>query len=378
MSFVVKSIGWKNVTEPTHYPDEYWMAQAIRLAEQGRFTTTPNPNVGCVIVNNGQQVGQGWHQKAGTAHAEVHALAEAGARAAGATAYVTLEPCSHYGRTPPCAEALVKAGVARVVCAMTDPNPLVAGQGLVRLQAAGIEASSGLLAEQAEALNLGFLQRMRSGRPRVTVKLAASLDGATALANGESQWITGPAARQDVQWGRAAACAVVTGVGTVLADDPSLNVRLDWADRQPVRLVLDSQLRTPPAARIVQLPGRCVLLHSAAADPQRRQQLVAAGADCVPLASDPQGRVALPAVLDWCAQQQFNQLWVEAGASLAGSFAEQGLVDEFIYYQAAKFLGADTLPVLAMQVPSLQQATSLSVADVRFVGKDLRWRLLRA
>lgn len=363
------------MTESAQTPDEFWMAQALKLAEKGRCTTTPNPNVGCVIVKGGQKMGEGWHQKAGTPHAEVHALAMAGTSAEGATAYVTLEPCSHYGRTPPCAQALINAGIGKVVCAMKDPNPLVAGQGLSMLEAAGIETRSGVLQAQAEQLNAGFFKRMRTGLPWVTVKMASSLDGGTALGNGASQWITGPQARRDVQHGRAKSCAIVTGIGSVLADNPSMNVRLPGTDRQPWRLVLDSHLRTPVNARLIENPGRTILFHCSDAPQDARIALTDAGFECVEIAVDENGRLDLAAFLRWCGQAELNRLWVEAGANLAGSFARQGLVDEFILYQAAKFLGSGTFQVLNMELQSLDQAIDLTVEDVRFVGKDIRWRL---
>ncbi|MEJ2045496.1 MAG: bifunctional diaminohydroxyphosphoribosylaminopyrimidine deaminase/5-amino-6-(5-phosphoribosylamino)uracil reductase RibD [Reinekea sp.] len=363
------------MTESAHTPDEFWMAQALKLAEKGRCTTTPNPNVGCVIVKDGKKISEGWHQKAGTPHAEVHALAMAGAGAEGATAYVTLEPCSHYGRTPPCAQALINAGIASVVCAMKDPNPLVAGKGLSMLEAVGIQTRSGVLQTQAEQLNAGFLKRMRTGLPWVTVKMASSLDGGTALANGASQWITGPQARRDVQHGRAESCAIVTGIGSVLADDPSMNVRLPGTARQPLRLVLDSHLRTPVNAKLIENPGRTLLLHCSDAPQAKKMALTEAGFECVEMVTGENGSIDLSAFLNWCGEAQLNRLWVEAGAHLAGSFARQGLVDEFILYQAAKFLGSGTSQILSMELQSLDQALDLTVEDVRFVGKDIRWRL---
>lgn len=362
------------MTDASH---QYWMSKALKLAAKGRLTTTPNPNVGCVIVADGVLVGSGYHQKAGTPHAEVHALAEAGERARGATAYVTLEPCSHFGQTPPCADALIASGVSQVVCAMTDPNPKVAGRGLKRLQAAGIEVLSGVLESDAEALNEGFLKRMRTNRPFVVVKMASSLDGGTALSNGDSQWITGPEARADVQLGRAESCAVVTGVGTVLADDPSLNVRLPDVRRQPVRIILDSNARTPVNARLATLPGRTVLIHGDACDGGQLEALSQAGFDLVQMPTE-NSRISLSAFVDWCAQQGFNRLWIEAGARLAGAFTEAGLVDEIRLYQAPKFLGSGTRPVLETQLTDLAQARTMTVKDVRFVGADIRWQLLPA
>ncbi len=356
------------------YSDEYWMARALQLARLGETTTTPNPNVGCVIVKNNQLVGEGYHKKAGTPHAEVHALAAAGNAAHGATAYVTLEPCSHFGKTPPCADALIAAGVARVVCAMTDPNPLVAGKGLAKLQAAGIAASAGILEADAEALNRGFLQRMRTGRPFITVKMASSLDGATALANGESQWITGPEARADVQQWRARSCAIVTGVGTVLADNPKLNVRLPDCTRQPARIILDPSGRTPLDANITQGDGNTILIHSPALAAERIQAYQQHGflTQVLPLKGD---GIDLKAFADWAGTQSYNHLWVEAGATLAGAFAASGLVNRFILYQAAKFLGANTRPLLGLDLSALNEAIELKAQDVRFIGQDIRWIL---
>lgn len=355
--------------------DEHWMAQALTLARKGAWTTTPNPNVGCVIVKDGQLVGEGYHHAAGTPHAEVHALAAAGELAQGATAYVTLEPCSHFGRTPPCADALIKAGVARVVCAMTDPNPDVAGRGLDKLRAAGIDVTVGTLNTQAEQLNPGFLKRMRTGLPHITLKMASSLDGATALSNGDSQWITGPQARADVQKGRAASCAIVTGAGTVVADDPSLNVRLPGVQRQPTRLILDSHGRTPRTARITQNDGETVLVHGPGLSESIKAEFREHGFDLVELPLT-EGKIDLPSFVQWCGNQGFNNLWVEAGAQLSGAFFNAGLIDELWLYQAPKLLGAGTMPVLALQLQNLSDAVPLAVADVRFVGKDLRWRLV--
>lgn len=354
--------------------DAVWMSRAIALAEKGRLTTTPNPNVGCVVVKDNQLIGEGYHIKAGTPHAEVHALAQAGADAKGASAYVTLEPCSHYGRTPPCAEALIKAGVARVVCAGLDPNPQVAGKGIEMLRQAGIAVTVGVLAEQAELLNPGFLKRMRTGLPYVTVKMAASLDGATAMKSGESQWITGPEAREDVQQGRAVSCAVVTGVGTVVADDPALNVRLAECDRQPVRIILDTHARTPANAAIVQNPGDTIIVHGNQAHPEKLAALRLAGFHCVTL-PESCGHVDLPAFLTWAGQQQFNQLWIEAGATLAGAFLTQQLADEVILYQALMMMGSQTRPLLNTSFTKLKDSIAFDCLDFGMIGADTRWRL---
>lgn len=354
--------------------DAYWMARALKQAERGLFTTAPNPRVGCVIVKDGRLIGEGFHERAGEPHAEVHALAMAGAEAKGATAYVTLEPCSHHGRTPPCAEALVDAGVARVVAALEDPNPDVAGRGLARLEAAGIATRSGVLAEDAEALNPGFLKRMRTGLPWVTLKMASSLDGATALASGESQWITGPEARQDVQRGRARSCAILTGSGTVLADNPSMNVRLPGVTRQPDRLVLDTRLRTPTDARLFQAEGRVRLLHGP--DIGDASELEAAGAELSELPLDATtGYLDVNALMRWLGQAGYNEVWVESGSTLAGTLLKAGVVDELLLYQAPKLLGANVRPLLDWAIPSLAQAVSLVPLDVRMIGPDVRWRL---
>jgi diaminohydroxyphosphoribosylaminopyrimidine deaminase/5-amino-6-(5-phosphoribosylamino)uracil reductase len=373
--------------------DHAYMAQALRLAGQGLCTTTPNPRVGCVLVKDGAVVGEGWHRRAGEAHAEIHALRQAGERARGATAYVTLEPCSHHGRTPPCAHALIDAGVARVVAAMRDPNPQVAGRGIQLLTLAGIRAEVGLLAGEALELNLGFVSRMTRGRPWVRLKTASSLDGKTALLNGESKWLTGEAARQDVQHWRARACAILTGVGTVLADDPQMNVRLEGAERQPLRVVVDSRLRTPPSARMLPSPAHPhpnppppagegkgggdavtapVLIVCASDNPGRRAALESAGAEVVCLPG-PNGRVDLAALLAELARRGVNELHVEAGATLNGALLQAGLVDEWLAYQAPLVLGHAArglfdLPALADMAGRWQ----FDLKDVRKLGPDLR------
>lgn len=349
--------------------DHRFMALALRLAELGLNSTNPNPRVGCVIVRDGQVIGEGWHQRAGTPHAEVHALTQAGAAARGATVYVTLEPCSHHGRTPPCAEALIAAGVGRVVAAMRDPNPQVAGRGLVQMEAAGILVDCGLLEEPAREMNIGFVSRMTRGRPWVRSKVAASLDGKTALANGVSQWITGPAARQDVQAWRARACAILTGVGTVLADDPQLNVRDIDTPRQPLRVVLDSQLRTPPSAKL--LRGGALIV-SAVEDMPKIQALLDAGADVLALPSAT-GRVDLALVLQLLAERGVNELMVEAGATLNGALLEAGLVDELVLYLAPMLLGESARGLFALPaLEKMDQRTDLVLRDVRQVGNDMR------
>ncbi|MCA1179018.1 MULTISPECIES: bifunctional diaminohydroxyphosphoribosylaminopyrimidine deaminase/5-amino-6-(5-phosphoribosylamino)uracil reductase RibD [unclassified Pantoea] len=365
--------------------DERYMARALELARRGRFTTTPNPNVGCVIVRDGEIVGEGWHHRAGEPHAEVHALRMAGDKAKGATAFVTLEPCSHHGRTPPCCDALIAAGVSRVVAAMQDPNPQVAGRGLYRLQQAGIEVSHGLMMSEAEALNRGFLKRMRTGFPWIQLKLGASLDGRTAMASGESQWITSAAARRDVQQLRAQSSAILTSSATVLADDPSLTVRwnelnedvrqqLDEATlRQPIRVVIDSQQRVTPQHRLLSQPGETWLMRSEI-DQQTWPDSVSQIA--VPLRGEQLDLVAMMMLLG---QRQINSVWVEAGARLAGALLQVGLVDELIVYMAPKLLGNAARGLC--ELPGLEQladAPGLKFSDVRMVGADLRLTLTPA
>ena len=354
-------------------PDDYrYMARALTLARRGLTSTDPNPRVGCVLVKDGTLVGEGWHERAGEAHAEVIALDAAGARARGATAYVTLEPCCHYGRTPPCTDALLSAGVIRVVAAMADPNPQVAGRGLDLLRAAGVVVECGLLETEARALNPGFIQRMTTGRPWVRVKLAMSLDGRTALASGESQWLTGEAARQDVQRLRARASAILTGIGTVLADDPSLNVRLPEAERQPLRVILDTELRTPPTARTLRLPGS-VLIFTAVADPAAQEPLRAAGVDIVVAPCAGQG-LDLYAVMAELARRECNELHVECGPTLAGSLLQVELVDELIIYMAPLLLGDKARGLFQLpELTRMQDRHELEILDTRAVGRD--WRL---
>lgn len=359
--------------------DRQYMAEAIRLGARGRYTTPPNPNVGCVIVRHGEIVGRGWHLRAGEPHAEAFALAEAGERARGADVYVTLEPCSHHGRTPPCADALIEAGVKRVVAAMQDPNSKVAGEGLAKLQQAGIEVETGLLEAQAAQLNPGFLSRWQRGRPYVRLKLAASLDGRSAMASGESRWITGAAARQDVQRLRARSAAVVTGVGTILADNPSMNVRLDAHQlhsvdpvRQPLRVVLDSQLRLPHTANILTLPGgKLVITGNADKDAWRGLELE--GAEVALAACDGSGRLDPAAVLDLLAQRDCNELLLECGPTVAGSFMAAGLVDELVLYLAPHLMGDAARGLFTLPgLDKMQDRITLEWIDVRQVGEDLR------
>ena len=435
-----------SISDPVPDPiaDRVFMARAIRLASQGLYTTEPNPRVGCVIVKEGVVVGEGWHQRAGQPHAEPLALAVAGGAARGATAYVSLEPCCHHGRTPPCTAALLAAGVARVVVAMTDPNPLVAGSGLDRLRAAGVVVEQGLLEAEARRLNPGFIKRMERGLPYVRLKLAASLDGRTAMANGESQWITSAAARRDVQFLRARSSAILTGVGTLLADDPSLNVRLSPADlpgvgpdgvvRQPLRVVVDSRLRTPPTARLLAQPGQTLIVcqeweagpgsqendtasprndydlwrkdqafladdhpspradfvtvadnHTSLADAtlaceqasERAVRLEAAGAGILMIPPGP-GGVDLETLLRYLARMEINEVLIEAGATLAGSALQAGLVDELVLYLAPHLMGDAGRGLF--HLPDLERMAdrpALHLQDLRQIGPDLRLTAVR-
>jgi diaminohydroxyphosphoribosylaminopyrimidine deaminase/5-amino-6-(5-phosphoribosylamino)uracil reductase len=362
--------------------DRTAMQRALELAARGLAGTHPNPRVGCVIARSGRIVAEGWHARAGEAHAEVVALTAAAAGAAGATVYVTLEPCNHQGRTPPCVDALLAARVARVVYAVADPNPRVAGGGAARLEAAGVSVAAGLMAAEAEYLNAGFLKRMRTGRPWVRVKLAMSLDGRTALASGASRWVSGEAARADVQQWRARSAAILTGVGTVLADDPRLDVRLADATEEaprPLRVVLDSTLRTPPEARLFTVPGEVLIITAlSVGDPRwepRCAVLAARGAHIETLPAS-HARVPLSAVLERLGELEINELQVEAGPTLAGELLRQGLCDELLLYVAPKFLGPAARPLLALPEPaSLEAALGLAIAEAIQVGDDLRVRL---
>ena len=350
--------------------DHGMMARALQLAERGLWTTTPNPRVGCVLVRAGEIVGEGWHERAGEGHAEVNALRAAGELARGATAYVTLEPCSHHGRTPPCAEALIAAGVSRVVAAMSDPNPLVAGNGLAMLQAAGIVTASGLLEGEARELNIGFVARMTRGRPWLRLKAAASLDGKTALNNGVSQWITGPEARRDGQRWRARACAVLTGIGTVRDDDPQLTVREVATTRQPLRVVVDSKLETPLTAKI--LRGGAVLVAAAVDDEKRANSLRAAGAEVVVL-PNPHGKVDLKNLLEELGRRGINEVHAEAGFNLNGSLLREGLVDELLLYLAPCVIGHQASSLFNLpELTSLDGKRRLDIRDLRQVGEDIR------
>ncbi len=352
------------------------MARALELAARGLYTTDPNPRVGCVLVQGGKVVGEGWHERAGGPHAEVAALAAAGPAARGATAYVSLEPCNHHGRTGPCSEALIGAGVARVVYALADPNP-AAGGGGARLAAAGTAVDAGLMAEEAARLNPGFVRRVQGGLPWVRVKLAASLDGRTALASGESRWITSKAARTDAQYGRARSSVVLTGVGTILADDPAMNVRVDESDRQPLRVILDSHLRTPSDSRVINREGG-VLVVAVRDDPSRRHSLELQGVE-IAIVPAVQGRPDLHEVLRLLAARGANEVWVEAGATLAGAFVAQGLFDELVVYLAPTLLGPDARALLDLpQLQSLGARPELRFTGCRMVGDDLCITAVRA
>lgn len=360
--------------------DREMMSQALKLAAKGRFTTSPNPTVGCVIVADGKIVGQGFTRPAGGNHAEIEALETArDTDITGATAYVSLEPCSHQGKTGPCVDALIAAGIARVVIACEDPNPRVAGSGIEKLQAAGIQVESGLLEDQARDINKGFIKRHEQGTPWVLVKMAASLDGRTAMASGQSQWITTPPARQDVQRLRAASCAIITGIGTQLMDDPSLTVRITHEDlgvedslQQPLRVVVDSKLQMAATARMFEQPGP-TLIATLDGESQREksQALIDAGAEVVFLPAIGE-HIDLQALLVELAARGCNQVMVEAGAGLAGAFIAEGLLDELVCYWAPKLFGNDARPMFNLPIRTIDAHLALSVKDMRMIGEDIR------
>ena len=358
--------------------DHIYMTRALQLAEQGLFSTMPNPRVGCVIVKEGKIIGEGAHLKAGEPHAEVFALCQAGAQAKGATAYITLEPCSHTGRTPPCSQGIIDAGITKVIVAMQDPNPLVAGSGVAHLQAHNIEVASGLMQAQAEALNPGFISRMSKNKPFIRCKIAASLDGKTALNNGVSQWITSEPARLDVQHWRARSCAILTGIGTVLADNPSMSVRDIETNRQPFKVIVDSALQTPIDSKILyseNKTGGNVLIAFAQSNPQKEAQLLAAGAEllCIP---NEQNKVCLKTLLSHLAANEINEVLCEAGESLNGALLAQNLIDELLLYYAPKLMGSTAKGMF--DVPALtamNQAIDLQILDMRQIGVDIRLRV---
>ncbi|MGC2037058.1 bifunctional diaminohydroxyphosphoribosylaminopyrimidine deaminase/5-amino-6-(5-phosphoribosylamino)uracil reductase RibD [Paraburkholderia caledonica] len=352
------------------------MERALALAKRGMYTTDPNPRVGCVLVKNGEVIGEGFTQPAGQDHAEIRAMKDARSRGhdlRGATAYVTLEPCSHFGRTPPCANALIEAQVARVVAAMEDPNPQVSGRGLAVLRDAGIEVRCGLLANEAHELNIGFVSRMTRGRPWVRMKVAASLDGRTGLPSGVSQWITGEAARADGHAWRARASAVLTGIGTVREDDPRMTVRAVDTPRQPQRVLIDSQLEVSPQAQI--LAGAPTLIFCGNLDQRhsgRAQALRERGAEIVQLANAA-GKVDLPAMLKVLGERQVNELHVEAGYKLNGSLLREGCVDELLVYLAPSLLGIDSMSMFNLSAPeTLEGRVKLAFHNVERIGEDLR------
>jgi len=369
-----------NTTSKPTAEDAAFMARALRLAERGVFTTMPNPRVGCVLVKAGQVIAEGWHIRAGEGHAEVNALKAAGDNARGATAYVSLEPCSHTGRTGPCSQALINAGIARVVYAMEDPNPQVSGDGIAMLRAAGIQVDGPVLEDDARALNPGFVKRMERKLPLVRCKLAMSLDGRTAMQSGESKWITGPKARADVQRLRAHSCAIISGVDSLLQDNSSLTVRAEElglpnaqeaAAKQPLRVILDSRLRLPRNALLFKCASPILLVHNDTAEPALREDWP----EFVELLALPakDGRIDLNALLRELAQRQCNEVLVEAGATLAGSFLRRGLLDEIIIYMAPKLLGSNARPIFDLPLDTMSSSLALKIKDIRAVGRD--WRI---
>ena len=361
--------------------DHHFMAIALRLAAKGLYTTNPNPRVGCVIVNGTQIVGEGWHAQAGQAHAEIVALQQAGDQARGATAYVTLEPCAHQGKTPPCVEALCAAGIKRVVCAMTDPNPAVNGKGAEALRAAGINVDAGLMQAEAEALNPGFCSRMRQQRPFIRVKMAMSLDGRTALQNGQSQWITGESARLDVQRWRARSSAIMTGINTVLQDNPALNIRLEGLAleagqgdliHRPLRVVLDSRMQLPSSARLLSVPGK-ILLATVSDDPNKCEALAEKNVEVLVLPADEHGRPDLHALMTDLITRQIKEIMVESGHILAGALLQARLVDELLLYIAPALMGDAAKGLLHLPVlDSMHDKMQMTFTDIRAVGHDIR------
>ena len=365
--------------------DHQWMSEALAQAQKALYLSNPNPRVGCVIVRDGKLIGSGFTQAVGKAHAEVQALANAktvGNDVAGSTIYVTLEPCSHTGRTPPCVDALIVAKPAKVIVAMSDPNPLVAGKGLEKLRAAGIEVQCGLLESEAQALNRGFISRMTRGLPWVRMKIAASLDGKTALPDGQSQWITGPLARADGHHWRAQACAIVTGVGTVKEDDPSLNVRDVDTQRQPVRIIIDSKLETPPAAKILQNPDQSsVIIVCASLDTPEMQAKAKSFEECgieVITMANAFGKVDLPALFSYLAKErEMNEIHIESGFKLNGSMLREDCVDELLLYYAPFLMGEGIGMANVGLMNSLNNRQNWQIIDQALFGPDLRLRLIK-
>lgn len=353
-------------------PTDYvFMSTALRLAERGLYSTTPNPRVGCVIVRNEQIIGSGWHERAGQPHAEINALNIAGEAARGATAYVTLEPCGHYGRTPPCANALIDAGVAKVVIAMEDPNPLMSGRGYVLLQQAGITVQTGLLQAQAHALNVGFASRMLYKKPWIRLKVAASLDGKTALNNGTSQWITGEAARRDGHRWRARSCAIMTGMGTIKSDNPQLTVRHIQTSRQPKKVVVDGHLTIPLEAKLLQ--SEDVIIFTANTERQEKKSALSKLGARVVVLPNAEGSVDLEKMMTMLADFEMNEILVEAGSGLNGALVNAGLVDEMIIYLAPHLLGENAQGMIRLpEIASLEYKKTLAIQDLRMVGQDIR------
>jgi diaminohydroxyphosphoribosylaminopyrimidine deaminase/5-amino-6-(5-phosphoribosylamino)uracil reductase len=350
--------------------DHLYMTRALRLAERGLYTTTPNPRVGCVLMKDGKIIGEGWHEKAGEAHAEVLALNQARDLSRGATAYVTLEPCSHQGRTPPCADTLIEHGIKRVVAAMQDPNPKVAGQGLEKLRQAGIQVEFGLMENEARELNIGFVSRMIWHRPWMRTKLAASFDGKTALSNGSSKWITSDDARADGHYWRARSCVLMTGIGTILNDNPQLTVRDVKTPRQPLRVVVDSQLKIPLDAKILQDSG--VIIATAVESNQKISALTDQGAQVISM-PDPEGKVDLPELVQFLVEQEINEVLIEAGFRLNGALLAQGLIDEMVLYMAPCLMGDRAQGMFELpEMISLEDKRQLEIKDARLVGKDMR------
>lgn len=348
------------------------MQRALELATRGAWSSPPNPQVGCVICQQQTVVGEGWHVQPGGAHAEIMALQQAGSQAEGASVYVTLEPCAHQGRTGPCCDALIAAQVARVFIAVADPNPKVNGEGVRRLNEAGIVTEIGLLETESRALNAGFMSRFERGRPRVRMKMAASLDGQTATHNGHSKWITSPPARADVQALRAGSGAIMTGIGTLLADDPQLNVRHPDASRQPLRVIVDSRLRTPPAARMVAAPGKVLIATSAQKTESMDTWRALPNVEIIDVA-DAQGRVDLDGLMSELASREINDVHVECGPELAGNLLQQRLVDELIFYFAAKFIGHNGQGMFKMPaIDKVDHALNGKIKSVTHIGPDIR------
>jgi diaminohydroxyphosphoribosylaminopyrimidine deaminase/5-amino-6-(5-phosphoribosylamino)uracil reductase len=363
--------------------DYQHMSRALQLARRGLYSTDPNPRVGCVIVKDDVVLSEGWHQKAGQPHAEIEALNNAkqnqtSDNVSGATCYVTLEPCAHHGRTPPCTDSLINAGINKVIAATIDPNPLVAGKGLQQLNEAGIETASGLMEAQVAELNPGFTMRMQQGRPFVRCKLAMSLDGKTALHNGESKWISSPESRMDVQKLRARSSAIMTGIGTVIADDPSMNVRLseseDWAKhgRQPLRVILDSDLEISPQAKILNVTGQAIIFHQSD-NKGRIEKLENKGAELVTI-EGARGSAFLKQVLNYLAtEKEINEILLETGSTLAGEMLQAGFIDELIIYIAPALLGQDAKSLFQLpMIEDMSDRISLDISDVRSIGKDIR------